>query len=263
MRSVARTRPTATFLVLAFMLSWAAWLPLVVARAHVRQADGWPTHLPGLIGPAAAALIPLALADGRAGVQRWLRGIARWRVPTWCYLLVAATLAVGLLCALAQNSNLDGVSAYSGTPDLGFVLTFGLVLALNGLGEEAGWRGFLVDRLLAEHGLVRTSASVGVAWALWHLPLFVFLDSFRGLGVALVGWVVGLFCGSVVLTWLYVSSGQSILVVALWHTAYNFTSGTAATDGLPAAVTSTAVIVAAAFLVARAHERKPREVVAP
>jgi len=263
MRRVARTRPLATFLVLAFTLSWTAWLPLVVNGAHVRQADGWPTHLPGLVGPAAAALITLALADGRAGVDRWLRGIAAWRVPTWCYLLVAATLAVGLLCALVQNGNLAGVSAYSGTPDLGFLLTFVLVLVVNGVGEEAGWRGFLVDRLLARHGLVRTAASVAVAWALWHLPLFLFLDSFRGLGVALVGWVVGLFCGSVVLTWLYASSGRSILLVALWHTAYNFTSGTAATGGLPAAVTSTAVIVAAAFLVARAHDRRPRQMAAP
>ena len=44
-------------------------------------------------------------------------------------------------------------------------------------------------------------------------------------------------------------TGRSVLLVALWHTAYNVTSATAVTDGLPAALTSTVVMVAAVVIV--------------
>jgi hypothetical protein len=67
------------------------------------------------------------------------------------------------------------------------------------------------------------------------------------MGVAVVGWLVWILAGSVVPTWLYAASGRSILVVALWHTVFNFTSGTGAMTG-PPAVTSTAVIVLAVLL---------------
>jgi membrane protease YdiL (CAAX protease family) len=171
----------------------------------------------------------------------------------WCYLFILGTLGLGLLAELVRNGSLDlhALGAYTGAPDLGLVLTFLLALVVNGLGEEAGWRGYLVDRLLPRHGLLRTAGLVALVWAGWHLPLFLVLASFRGLGFAVIGWAIGLYAGSVVLTWLYATSGRSILVVALWHTTYNFTSATTAMNGLPAAVTSTAVMVVAALVVHR------------
>ena len=48
-----------------------------------------------------------------------------------------------------------------------------------------------------------------------------------------------------VLTYLYRGSGNSILLVAAWHTAFNLTSATKATSGLVAAISSTAVMIAA------------------
>jgi membrane protease YdiL (CAAX protease family) len=256
-RSLARRHPLATYIVLAYAVSWACWLPLVLNGSIVRQGDGWPTDLPGLVGPATAALVTLSLTGGRAAVTDWLRRIGHWAVPAWCYLFVAGTLLLGLGAALVRAGSVDlhGLAAYTGVPDLGFVLTFLLVLVVNGVGEEAGWRGYLVDRLLPTHGLVRTAGLVAVVWAGWHLPLFLVIDSFRGLGFAVIGWAIGLYAGSLVLTWLYAAGGRSILLVALWHTTYNFTSATAAMSGLPAAVTSTAVMVVAVGVFIR-HRRR-------
>jgi hypothetical protein len=39
------------FFVLAYALSWAWWLPIVVSGGSVGRGDAWPTHLPGLLGP--------------------------------------------------------------------------------------------------------------------------------------------------------------------------------------------------------------------
>jgi uncharacterized protein len=256
-RQLARRHPVATYVVLTYLFSWSCWLPLVATGSIVHQGDGWPTDLPGLMGPAVAALVTLSLTGGRAALTDWLRRLVRFAVPAWCYLFVVATFGLGLDVALVRSGPLDrqDLAAYTGAPDLGLLLTFLLALVVNGFGEEAGWRGYLVDRLLPTHGLLRTAGLVAVVWAGWHLPLFLVLDSFRGLGFAVVGWAVGLYAGSIVLTWLYAASGRSILVVALWHTTYNFTSATRAMNGLPAAVTSTAVMVVAVLIVIVAMRR--------
>lgn len=248
--------PVVLFVLLAYGLSWACWLPLVVTGSVVRQGDGWPTDLPGLAGPAVAALLTLWICEGRQAVALWARRLVRWRVPAWCYAFVAATAAVGYLAATVSAGAWwpDGLSAYTGSPELGLAATFLLMFFVTGLGEEAGWRGFLVDHLVGERGVIRTAALVGVVWTGWHLPLFLVVDSFRGLGIAAAGWLVGIFAGSVVLTWLYVSSGRSVLLVALWHTVFNFCSGTEAMAGMPAAVTSTAVIALAVVIVRRREE---------
>ena len=86
---------------------------------------------------------------------------------------------------------------------------------------------------------------------LWHLPLFWMVANFRTFGVGgAIGWAVGLGFGSVFLTWLYQSASCSILIVALWHTAYNFSTATEASSG-GAAVVATAVVATAAVVILR------------
>ena len=84
-------------------------------------------------------------------------------------------------------------------------------------------------------------------WAPWHLPLFFALESFEAFTVVeIVGWVLGITAGSFLLTWLFRGSGGRLLLVAVWHTAFNFTSAaTPVKEGVVAAITSTAVMVAA------------------
>jgi membrane protease YdiL (CAAX protease family) len=255
-RDVARRHPCATYVVLAYAISWSCWLPLVASGSTVRQGVGWPTDLFGLAGPAVAAGVTLAFTGGRPALAAWGRRMGRVRLPAWCWVFVAGTLALGLAVETGRTGELlpSGISAYTGAADLGPVLTFLLVLVVNGYGEEAGWRGYLADGLLERHGLLRTASLVAVVWAGWHLPLFWVVDSFRGLGFAVAGWLIGLYAGSIVLTWLYAAGGRSIFLVALWHTTFNVTSATSAMNGLPAAVTSTAVMVVAGAVVL--HERR-------
>jgi membrane protease YdiL (CAAX protease family) len=170
---------------------------------------------------------------------------------------VLALGAVGLAVAAAAGTPVDlgGLAEYSGAPVVSVVALLGYVLLVNGYGEELGWRGLLADGLVDRVGEVRAALLVTVVWAAWHLPLFWVVASFRSMGWATIGWVLGLLAGSVVLTRLYVGSRRSILLVALWHTAFNLTSATTATQGLPAAITSTAVMVAAVVVLVRARVR--------
>ena len=44
------------------------------------------------------------------------------------------------------------------------------------LGEEIGWRGFLVPELAKEHRFLPTALLSGIIWALWHYPIVLFGD---------------------------------------------------------------------------------------
>jgi len=250
LRAQVQRHPVVAFTVLAYTWSWAWWLPFVLRGEAVTPGDPWPTHLIGLLGPAMAALVVSSVAGGGDGIRALVGSVVRWRVSPWWYVVAAATIGIGLVVAAVRDGGLawNDASTYSGTPNLGLGLTFLLVLVVNGFGEETGWRGFLADRLLHRHGLVASSLTVTAVWGLWHLPLFFLVESLRGLGVALAGWVFGLACGSLVLTWIYRNAGRSILVVALLHTSYNFASGTPLMDGVPAATITTAVMLLAGFI---------------
>ena len=233
------------FVVLAYTLSWAWWVPLAVSGTSVAQGQGWPTHLVGLMGPMFAAVIVTGLADGRAGLIDLGRRVVRWRVNWVWYGVVAATAALAAIPLITGSDVRAGdLVLYSGAPEVGLVVV-PFVLIVNGFGEEIGWRGFLADGLLQWMSRGRTALMVWPVWALWHLPLFWVVATFRDFGIGgTIGWVVGIGFGSVFLTWLYASAMRSILIVALWHTAYNFATATEAAGGSAAALASAAVIAA-------------------
>lgn len=234
----------AAFVGLTYLISWSWWVPMALSGVVVDAGQGWPTHLPGLLGPAIAAIIVTAVADGRAGLADLWSRITRWRVSWVWYAIIVATAAM-VAIPLFTTSPLTSSDfvLYSGAPSVGIGVVL-YVLLVNGFGEEIGWRGFLADGLLDRHSRAVTALSVWVIWALWHLPLFWVVGNFRSFGVGgTIGWIVGIGFGSVFLTWLYQSADRSILIVALWHAVYNFTTATKATAGLAAAVSSTLVII--------------------
>lgn len=266
---VERThRPLVWFVILSFAFTWAWWVPLAVDGAVVEPGHGWPTHLPGLLGPALAAVVVTAATEGRPGLGALWSQVTRWRVSWVWYALVAATAALALTgLVLTPGATSADLLVYSGAPEIGLAVVL-YVLVVNGFGEEIGWRGFLAHHLLETRSTVGTAVIVWLVWGVWHLPMFWVVAGFRDFGIAgTVGWAVGLGLGSVFLTWLYRASGRSVVVTALWHTAYNLTTATSATAGTTAVVTSSVVMVAAVIVLMRRtswqHDRRPGGTKAP
>lgn len=258
-----RRHPVAAYVVLAYAVSWAWWVPLALSGAMTRTGQGWPTHVPGLLGPSVAAVLVTAVVDGRRGLADLWSRVVRWRVGRGWWLLVAATALVAAVGAAVpalrgdDAAGLEGLARYSGIGDVGWLGVVAIAFLVNGLGEEVGWRGFAVERLLTPHGLRATALLVALMWAPWHLPTFWTNVSWRGWGpLELVGWLVGLVAGSVLLTWLYREARHSVLLVAAWHTAFNFTSATDGTSQVVAVATS-ALVIAAAIWVLRREAAQP------
>src|SRR4051812_19608848 len=69
MRTWIAARPVSAFVVLALLISWAAWLPLLAQTQGWVSTSPWPAlHLLGSTGPAAAAVLVIGAARGRSGL---------------------------------------------------------------------------------------------------------------------------------------------------------------------------------------------------
>ncbi len=90
----------------------------------------------------------------------------------------------------------------------------------SALGEEIGWRGFALPQLQTRCSALAASLGLGVIWALWHLPLW--LTGSAGHPLALYpAFAVAVVAASVLYTWIYNSTGGSLLIVVLFHATTN------------------------------------------
>jgi uncharacterized protein len=259
------------FVALAYAISWGWTFPRAANGDVVKAGVGWPTNVPALLGPVLAALVVTASMHGRTGMRDLLARMARWRMsaPWWAATLSPlAFLGVGLVVAWAGGGfpRAGYFGRYSGLPAMGVVTVWVIAILLT-FGEETGWRGFALPLLQRRFGALVSALLLTPIWALWHLPFFFTVATYRNFPLpGYIGFVLGLACGSIVLTWLYNGTGGSILACAVWHGLYNLGTGTAASTGTIQAVITAFVYVQAFILVVlelRAHRRGEPPILGP
>jgi membrane protease YdiL (CAAX protease family) len=249
---LVRWRSVAVYLALAFGMSWAIWMGLrLVGVPFLIRA------LLGLYGPAlAAAVVRWWTHEGFADAGLRLAAPGRpgvWRLYLTAYLLVPLLLVAGLGLALLLgiqqwvlardvHALVDSVTGHRVQPPMGIspsgLVRLGLIAGTLGLftvaipivmlatfGEEFGWRGYLLPRLVPL-GEVRAALLTGLIWGLWHAPV-VALDGFDygfaypGYPLAGIGLLV-VFTSAygVIFAWLRFRSG-SVWPSTLAHAALN------------------------------------------
>lgn len=203
------------FFVLAYLISWLSW-PLYAAGLMPRME-----FLP--VGPLAAAIIVIALTEGRRGFRVWGSRLVRWRVG-WVWYAVALLLPAFLALAtgfanMALGAPAAGLSEVTWSGLL-TVFAVRLVNPMDGpLGEEPGFRGYAVPRLQASRSPLLAAAVLGVLVAFWHLPLVLFG------GVSLIG-LPTTFAITFLYVWLFNRTGGSVLLTLLCHNSQGtFTVG--------------------------------------
>lgn len=136
------------------------------------------------------------------------------------------------MCSLKERSRehpapVDGLSINSTWVVILVIIavngTLGMLVAFGAIGEELGWRGFLVPELYKRYDFTKTSLISGAIWAVYHWPLLILLLGPR-LGVS--PWVmlpISLVAGiglSTIMAWLRLRSG-SVWVAVIFHMALN------------------------------------------
>lgn len=252
MRSLARRHPLVVYIVLTYLFSWSIFIPLALKKhGLVEFPVPMPVYYAASFGPLLSAIITSYLLGGSDALKELFARMVRWRVgPAWWWiafspLILLAVTVVVLKIATGGWFDLKLLGVVEFLPDLGIGALL-LWTLTYGLGEETGWRGFALPRLQRNHSALLATFYLWIVWALWHAPAFFLVYD----PVILPGFLIGVFAGALVFTWLYNSTGGSILIAIVFHGVFNFTTGSKASKaGMVAAVISTIVMVWAVLVV--------------
>ncbi len=210
------------FFALTFAWSWGCWLLSSMLRTQ------WPTvgmvlFILGGFGPGIAAIALVSYASGRDGLRRWLRRSLQWRVGG-CWLALSFFLPLAVMALAAAGHMVLGGTITPSPASRHLLLAmvnFGLVLLLGGpLGEEFGWRGYALPVLQEHYSWRVASLILGGVWGVWHLPLFYIANTAQS-HIPMGLFMVSTIALSVLFTWLFNHTKESVLPALVLHTTIN------------------------------------------
>jgi len=164
-------KQVALFVITLFGVTWTLsflWPP------PAQPENLWvflPHLLPSVWAPTIIALIVTAMMEGTASVRKELRarlsyrrGAARWLILAGIVPIIATAAAV--FTTRAAGDSAPFISRADMLPMIGLQVVTGAV------GEELGWRGFLLPRLAKRLGEIKSGWVMAILWSLWNLPAF-------------------------------------------------------------------------------------------
>jgi membrane protease YdiL (CAAX protease family) len=240
-------KPLTWFLIIAFVISWPLFLtPLLLPDLEpaTRLAVTQGLWALAMWGPGIAALVATLLVAKQPFKSLRLNTLGPKRYYLWAWLLPPILVIVsGLLTLFLRTGQLDTEFTFmaqmleqTGTQlpistgmlvmiQIAQALLLGpLINVIFAMGEELGWRGFLLPRLMPL-GQWKALLLSGTIWGLWHAPAIAQGHNYPDhpyLGILLMT----VFCIllGVIIGWMYLKT-RSPWVAALAHGSLNAWAG--------------------------------------
>lgn len=187
-------------------------------------------------GPAISAIILILKYDGVNKLKTLLKRITIWKVDLKWYLIALFLQPIIWLTAIYIDVTFIGQSTdyeymyffrnfNSGNILTPYYLLFLLIYSFLSqfivlLGEEIGWRGYMLPKLLTTKNWIYSSLLVGLVWGVWHLPLF-YLGNTTQSNIPLSLYFLDLIASTFIFTWIFYQSKGSLLIATLFHTSIN------------------------------------------
>jgi len=235
----SRRKAIYIFLAVTLALSSVVWL-LTIHSAGKTGSFGNRVYGYGIMWcPALAAYITCKILGRNISDLAWQWGKAKYLL--WSYLIPLFYTVIGYtivwICGgggfynktfLAQMEHDLG---WTNVPPGVFLILFVILQAVIGilpamataLGEEIGWRGFLLPEIVGTtKSYTKTSLVMGLIWATWHYPLLIFGNYNAGAlsWYSLIAFTIGVMSITFVFTWLRLKS-NSLWTSVMLHASHN------------------------------------------
>lgn len=225
LRTLIRTYPVASFIVLAYAFAYLIGLPLKlhVFAPLVGNHEIGTSYLSRIFidySPALAAIIVTAATGGNVGVRKLLNSLRPQtkHIIWWVGLPFAGIIITFCSFMIAGFSYSELMRMVIFTSPLLLVLHFVCAILVIGIGEELGWRGWLLPKLGERFNARQATLIIFLAWALWHFPV-VFVSWKLTFCVVVLSSAV-----SVLFTRFWDHVTGNIFVIAVAHASLDFPS---------------------------------------
>jgi membrane protease YdiL (CAAX protease family) len=226
-----RYKPGVYFTV-TLIITYALWFSGAYLSVHDDSELYMLLILPGLMTPFLISLIMIFTSKNsdlkKDFINRFINlRLINPKVLLAFILLMPLTVLVSIFLSLpfgGSTSQFQFAEEYSFSS--GFVPAF-LTLILASIFEELGWRGYGFESLQSRYTFFTASVIFSILWSLWHFPL-LFVKGMYPYEIfhENIWYAVNLFVSiipmGVIVSWIYVKNGKSVLAAILVHISINF-----------------------------------------
>lgn len=162
------------FFLVGFGVPWGT--AIAAKLKHIEFPQRVPAFMIGFAFCSVAGVLATYVDAGPSGPRDLARRCVLYRVPAvwWVYALLVppAVHVIATLLYSAAHHRLVPIRPMSLFHQwwLPYLWVFGLFQ--GPLGEELGWRGYLLPRLLRQYSPLTASVLVGLVWEAWHFEIF-------------------------------------------------------------------------------------------
>jgi membrane protease YdiL (CAAX protease family) len=159
------------FFIWVILFSWMMWLPTILSKrievpSVLLLIGMFASFVPSILGL-------LYLKKDRGSLKEALSGRISLKEKGLYLLPMLGFFLIAFISYLLANMFIENTEAIMAP--LMVLPTFLMILFVGGaLGEEIGWRGYALDKLIASHGILVGTLILGLIWSFWHLPLFFY-----------------------------------------------------------------------------------------
>lgn len=213
----------AKFFVITIVVSWIMWMPSVL------NSNGY--DIPGIFlvismlasfTPSVVGLLLRFKDMGKEAAMEWIDDKINIRFnPIWIavvFILFPALAGISYNLALAVNEGIESKLIIS--PILIPVMFLQILFIGGAIGEEFGWRGYALDKLISLSNPITATVVLGVIWSLWHLPLF-FMEGTVQSNIPIWQFMLQNTAIAFFYTWIYLRTKGNMLLMILLHAVAN------------------------------------------
>lgn len=215
--------PIFVFLTGVFAVTWALCLLLrpVAEQGGLTILFAW--LLPTVWAPTLIALVVTLMSAGAAGVKQEIGRLRLGRGPARWLLFGAAIPALATAVAVWSGRAAGEGGPFTPSSAIPMMIIFQLIT--GAVGEELGWRGFLLPRLGKRLGVMKAAWVMAVLWSLWHVAAFYFPGTPQYQLIPPVPFLVFIVFFGFFLAFVFNRTGESILATILAHLSLNVSLG--------------------------------------
>lgn len=230
------------FFIATYLVTALLWLPILRSGLPLSGLTRRLQLLAALatIVPSLVAIVLSVIEGGGRGVRELLGQALRWRFGMGWYALAVLLMPLVWLVALFIGKLAGGPAP---------VVRIDFLIPIAAIGEEFGWRGYALPRLQKRIGALPAALVIGLVWAAWHLPYYAYPAIHPlPLGIDFTFFAMALISESVLATWLYNSTGGSVLATIIYHHSIHLASIMPVVPGVLGTAILTLVNIAASVV---------------
>jgi membrane protease YdiL (CAAX protease family) len=231
------TRDLIAYFALTFAITWGLAAAVLLFRPQFEAVFGplgpitesWPFYV-AACGPTISAVLLSVIFGGAAGLKSLFRGLVRPVQIRWVILALLSFPVAYLVWGVVErlvfgvSSSINVLAVLTSLPLLAFTTPI-IFIDSGPWGEETGWRGFALPRLLMRFSPVTAAVILGAAWSVWHLPAF-FAEGTAQSHFNFGWFLVRDIFLSIFMTWLYLRANRNFLVAgSIPHLVNNLAFG--------------------------------------